>query len=262
MVERLIAALPMYDWPERRAAVDDEWKAIRAGLLARGIDAPENLARRNGDLPEVPGGIRDRNGLIIAPDPATLPPDTLDLAVLWRHPALVFGQTCRGPMEFGLAAHTSIIGEPNYDNIEGGAGKLYSSALVIRKSDVPGVGNKSAPDNGQASIPFIRLRGKRFAFNSTDSMSGYLGLKRDLEVSGEDFSIFSSTLVTGAHRASIRMVAIGKADIAAIDARSWALALAFEPAAAELVVAGWTSLRQGLPFICAKALAHLHHESA
>ena len=54
-----IAALPMYDWPETRAAVDGEWARLRDALHERGIDAPERLARLNADLPPVPGGIRD-----------------------------------------------------------------------------------------------------------------------------------------------------------------------------------------------------------
>jgi hypothetical protein len=40
-----IAALPMYDWPERRAEVDAEWVAIRDLLRAAGVEAPEVLTR-------------------------------------------------------------------------------------------------------------------------------------------------------------------------------------------------------------------------
>lgn len=65
-------------------------------FLAKGIDAPKGLTRRNGDMPAVPGGIRGKDGAIIAADPATLDPDALDLAVLWRHPALLISGTCWG----------------------------------------------------------------------------------------------------------------------------------------------------------------------
>jgi ABC-type phosphate/phosphonate transport system substrate-binding protein len=93
-----IAALPMYDWPEARAETDAEWRSLRARLSAAGIDAPEEIVRRNAELPAVPGGIHDDDGRMIAPDPATLPSDELDFPTLWKHPALLFAQTCWGPM--------------------------------------------------------------------------------------------------------------------------------------------------------------------
>ena len=116
-----VAALPMYDWPECRAEVDAQWAAIRDALRDKGIDAPERLARRNADLPSVPGGIRDADGNDIAPDPATLPPDEFDLHTLWRHPGLLFSQTCWGPMRAArLDRHVSVVGQPDYCDIEGG----------------------------------------------------------------------------------------------------------------------------------------------
>ena len=133
---QFVAALPMYDWPERRAEVDAEWAALRDRLRAHGVDAPERLVRRNADLSPVPGGIRDADGAVIAPDPATLAPDEVDLATLWRHPALLLAQTCWGPMQAtGLAAHVAVVGQPNYSDVEGGQGTLYSSAIVMRAGD-------------------------------------------------------------------------------------------------------------------------------
>lgn len=244
----MIAALPMYDWPERRAEVDAEWAIIRDKIRARSIDAPESLVRRNGDMPAVPGGIRDELGRLIAPDPATLPPDAFDLATLWRHPELLYSQTCWGPMELGLAPYVSVLGTPDYSSIEGGRDTRYSSAIVMRRADAP-------PIDPPAGIPVSLLRGKRFAFNSSDSMSGYLGFRRDLETAGETIDIVDGLIETGAHRVSIQAVAAHKADFAAIDARSWHLAQRYEPAARDLVVVGWTALRPGLPFISAKGLA-------
>ena len=238
----------MYDWPERRAEVDAEWARIRDGMRARSVDAPETLTRRNGDMPAVPGGIRDDQGRLIAPDPATLPPDEFDLATLWRHPALLYGQTCWGPMELGLSPHVSVIGAPDYDDVAGGRGSLYSSAIVMRRADTQSAGQPT-------DIPVSLISGKRFAFNSADSMSGYLGLARDLEKAGETLDIFGARIETGAHRASIQAVAANEADVAVIDARSWHLAQRHEPAARHLAVVGWTALRPGLPFISANGLA-------
>ena len=69
----------------------------------------------------MPGGIRDGEGRVIAPDPATLPPDELIIADLWRHPGLLFAQTCWGPLEQGLDQHVVVVGQPSYDGVEGGA---------------------------------------------------------------------------------------------------------------------------------------------
>lgn len=218
----------MYDWPETRAETDAEWAGIRDRLREAGIDAPENLTRWN------------------APDGG------LDLAALWRHPKLLFSQTCWGPMELGLAAHVRVIGQPDYSAHEGGEGELYSSAIVMR-----GDGHESAPADGRAVLPLSLLRGARFAFNSHDSMSGLLGVSRDLEAQGESLDIFARRAETGSHRASALAVAEGRADVAAIDCRTWALFRRFEPeAAGKLQVVGWTARRKGLPYIAGPGAPH------
>ncbi|TPL95392.1 PhnD/SsuA/transferrin family substrate-binding protein [Mesorhizobium sp. B2-3-12] len=248
-MSELIAALPMYDWPEVCDEVDAQWASLRDAFRGKGIDAPETIVRRNGDLPPVPGGVHDAEGKFIAPDPATLPPEELDFHKLWLHPALLFAQTCWGPMELGLSAHVQVVGQPSYDAYEGGRGELYSSALVMRTGEGPEV---RSPADGKALLPLDLIRGKRFTFNSHDSMSGIIALTRDLEAVGENLDIFSSNGESGGHRDSIVAVAEGRADVAAIDCESWALARRFEPAAREVVVVGWTGRRKGLPFITAK----------
>lgn len=246
-----IAALPMYDWPERTAEVDAEWAVLRDLMRDEGIPAPEKLVRRNADVLSMPDGIRDGGGIEIAPDPSVLPADQLDLHVLWRHPALLIGQTCWGPMELGLARHVEVVGQADYSAFEGGQGPLYSSAIVMR-ADAPGVQTVAA--NGTADLPVTSMRGRRLAFNSSDSLSGVLALERDLQHIGQSLDIFSDRILTGGHRNSIKAVANGEADVAAIDCRSWALARRFEPAAEALIVVGWTALRPGLPFVVSRHL--------
>jgi ABC-type phosphate/phosphonate transport system substrate-binding protein len=239
----------MYDWPEVRDEVDAQWARLRDGFRQRGVDAPEAIARRNGDLPPVPGGIRDAAGKLIAPDPAILPAGELDFHKLWVHPALLFAQTCWGPLELGLSKHVQLVGQPSYDAFEGGQGELYSSAIVMGSNGAPSAGS---PGDGGPRLPLDLLRGKRFTFNSLDSMSGVIALERDLEALGEGLDIFSSRSESGGHRASIVAIAEGRADIAAIDCRSWAMARRFVPAARKLTVIGWTARRKGLPFITAR----------
>jgi ABC-type phosphate/phosphonate transport system substrate-binding protein len=244
-MKEFIAALPMYEWPEVRDEIDAEWARLRVTLGDYGIDAPGRIVRRNGDLPAVPGGIRDATGHVIAPDPASLPASELDFHALWLHPQLLFTQTCWGPMELGLARHVQLVGQPSYDAFEGGQGEFYSSALVMRRtaSSVP------APREGEALLPLDLMRDRRFAYNSLDSMSGIIALTRDLEEAGENLDIFSERNESGGHRQSIVAVAEGRADIAAIDCRSWALAQRFEPDARDVSVVGWTRRRKGLPYI-------------
>lgn len=248
-MSKFVAALPMYDWPEARGEVDAQWARLRDAFWQRGIDAPETIVRSNRELPPVPGGILDDAGKPIAPDPATLPPDELDFHELWLSPALLFGQTCWGPMELGLARHVQVVAQPNYDAFEGGQGELYSSALVMAAD---GEAPVASPQDGKAVIPVELLRGKRFIFNNPDSMSGLLGLTRDLEAMGESLDIFVSRSESGGHRSSIVAVAEGRADIAAIDCQSWALAQRFELAAKGVKVVGWTARRKGLPYITAR----------
>ncbi|WP_192257502.1 phosphate/phosphite/phosphonate ABC transporter substrate-binding protein [Mesorhizobium caraganae] len=245
----LVAALPMYDWPEVRDEVDAQWAGLREAFRQKGVDAPQTIVRRNGDLPPVPGGIHDAEGRLIAPDPAMLPPNELDHHQLWLHPALLFAQTCWGPMELGLSRQVQVVGQPSYDAYEGGQGELYSSALVMGTGEGPQV---RSPADGKALLPLDLMRGKRFTFNSLDSMSGVIALTRDLQAAGESLDIFSSRSESGGHRGSIVAVAEGKADIAAIDCESWALAQRFEPAARKVAVVGWTARRKGLPYITAR----------
>lgn len=264
-----VATLPMYDWPEVCAEVDAQWVRLSESLQRRGIDAPDRLARSNGQLPPVPGGIRDAAGTVIAPDPATLPPDEFDQHVAWLHPALLLAQTCWGPMSLGMESHVQVVGQPDYSKFEGGQGALYSSAVVVRRADDPPLltpapdlqsypphkeENEVAPSDGRALLPVDLLRGKRFAYNSADSMSGILALTRDLEAMGETLDVFAGRVESGGHRASVVAVAEGRADVAAIDCRSWAMAQRFEPAAQAVRVVGWTARRKGLPFITARLM--------
>ncbi|WP_337795773.1 hypothetical protein [Agrobacterium larrymoorei] len=158
-----VAALPMYDWPEVRSEVDRRWDNMRARFIANGIDAPRHLVRRNADMPPVPGGICSEDGSVIAPDPATLDPDAFDLDVLWRHPALLISATCWGPMELGLQDHVQVIGQNGYDDVAGGAGIYYSSAIVARREEGESV---MAPETGEPVLPLSSFQGKKLAFAS------------------------------------------------------------------------------------------------
>lgn len=202
----------MYDWPEVRGETDRLWVTIRNVLRRAGIDAPERLTRRTGNL-----------------------------HALWRRPNLFFAQTCWGPMGDGLSDYVRVIGQPDYSDVEGGEGEYYRSVILMRE------GERAGPDTHIADLRDA-LEGRRFAYNQPDSMSGYLALEADLG----SLSGFGEKIPTGGHRASIRAVSAGRADFCAIDCRSWALAREHEPAAAGLVPIGWTRARKGLPYITSR----------
>jgi ABC-type phosphate/phosphonate transport system substrate-binding protein len=119
---------------------------------------------------------------------------------------------------------------------EGCEGPLYSSALIARRGE------------GDELLDFA---GRRFAFNSEDSLSGYVAPRVALLEGGADANAFE-WVETGSHRRSIRAVASAFADVAAIDAVCWALAGEYEePSVAHLKVIGWTRKRPALPFVTA-----------
>ena len=209
------ASLPMYDWPEERSATDGFWQQIRdrVRLQEPNITLPENLTSVDGD-----------------PAPH------------WRAERPVFSQSCWGPLEAGFLTELRPLAQPDYSAFEGGDGPLYRSVLVTRDGPVAPV-----PAGQGASALQDVLQGWRFGFNNPTSLSGLIAPARDLGISPA--ALMKTSVETGSHRASVRAVADGTIDVAAIDCRSWMLACRHEPAAARLVTAGWTALRPGLPYV-------------
>jgi ABC-type phosphate/phosphonate transport system, periplasmic component len=220
------ASLPMYDWPETRAETLADWATIRDAGRARGLAMPETLGT----------------------------PDWGRIEAYWRDPVLMFSQTCWGPLSLGLIEHLRPLAQPDYTPFEGGRGPFYRSALIARPETAADLGLTGAvpvPDTpGAALVPGL-LAGRRFGVNGRDSLSGYLSLKQDLGADPCDLA--ADCVTTGGHRGSVIAVAEARADVAAIDCRSWHLALRVEPAAQGLVVVGWTAERPGLPYVTSRA---------
>jgi len=206
----MIAGLPMYDWPERRAGTDALWARLRDALRAAGFDAPDALTR------------------------------TDDPRDLWLSEDLLLGETCTYPLETILAGKVRYVATPVHDAPGCGQG-TYRSVLVA-----PGDGEDMPPPAAPGAQLPDRLAGP-LAANEPGSMSGYIALARDCERAGRQMP--ADIVWTGSHRASIRAVAAGRADIAAIDCVTWRIARDHESAAAEVRVVGWTAERPGLPLI-------------
>lgn len=155
---------------------------------------------------------------------------------IWRDPGLVLSQTCGYPYATRLREKVQLVGTPVHE-VGGCVGPLYSSAVITRR--------------GEASEGLASFARRRIAFNADDSLSGYVALRAAMREAGLDPGV-AEWIETGSHRQSVRAVADGDADLAAIDAVCWALAGEFEPdAVARLEAIAETPLRPGLPLITA-----------
>jgi ABC-type phosphate/phosphonate transport system substrate-binding protein len=155
---------------------------------------------------------------------------------VWRDPGLVLSQTCGLPFSTRLRGIVRVVAVPIY-SVAGCQGPRYSSMIVTRR-------NEPAEE--------IRLfAGRRFAYNGADSLSGFVALRAAMKEAGLD-PTNAEWIETGSHRASVRAVAEDAADIAAIDAVCWALALRHEAqSVSHLKVIAETPLRPGLPLVTA-----------
>ncbi len=144
-------------------------------------------------------------GIDDLPELLQMPADLVDH---WLAPDLLFTQTCGYPLTHALAGRVQLVATPCY-SAPGCDGATYCSVVVVR-------------DDGKIR-DLSDLRGKRVAFNSTDSQSGYNTLRNLLHPIAEEGRVFAEAIETGAHRQSLAEVRMGRADVAAIDCVSLAL---------------------------------------
>lgn len=151
----------------------------------------------------------------------------------WTSPELVLAQTCGLPFRARLHDRVTLIGTPDY-GVEGCPPGHYRSVFVARR-------DREAP----------AFAGARLAYNDGLSQSGWAAPLAHAATLGLRFG---ETVETGGHRLSMLAVAEGRADLAALDAVTWAMLQRWEPAAAEVRVVALTAPTPGLPLIsCAGA---------
>lgn len=178
--------------------------------------------------------LRDRletEGLDGVPEDLTIPDD---LESVWLAPDLLLGQTCGYPMRHVLAGRVRYVATPVYE-VEGTDGPLYRSALVARADD--------------PADELRDLRGRRAAYNSSTSQSGYNAFRDAVAPLNRDGRYFAETIATGSHANSVAAVIGAVADVAAIDPVS--LALMPEEVRSQVKIVGWTEASPGLPYITA-----------
>jgi len=204
-----------------------------AGVAVLGMyDRPEIRAETDALWAMLREAIRDRG--IDAPE-------TLErqrpMQAVWEAPDLVLGQTCGLPYVTRLRERVGLIGAPAHA-VEGCPPGWYRSVLIV---------GPECPGETLAA-----LRGARPAINARDSQSGYGALMHAAAAHAVAGRFFGAPVMTGGHAASIAAVASGRADLAAVDAVTWALAKRHDPAAATVRVLGHTDPTPGLPYITAR----------
>lgn len=204
-----IAHLPMYDLPEVRPAADALWRAVGERLRAAGLaDLPLALSR---DL---------------APQES------------WRHPDLLFGQSCGYPALHDYRDRLRIVASPIHD-APGCSGTTHCSFIVVRST---------AAVHGIAD-----LRGARFALNAWDSNTGMNLARLAFAPFASGGRFLGAIVESGSHAASLASVAEGETEAAAIDCVSYALLARHRPALATATrILARTAPSPTLPFVTAR----------
>lgn len=148
----------------------------------------------------------------------------------WEDPALVLSQTCGYPYRARLHARVTLIGTPDY-GLPGCPPGHYRSVFVARLDD---------------RRDLAQLAAGQLAYNEDMSQSGWAAPAHHLLELG---LTPRPALRSGSHGASALAVAEGRADLAALDAVTWAMLRRHDPVAARLREVAFTAPTPGLPLI-------------
>ncbi len=154
----------------------------------------------------------------------------------WESEHLVLSQTCGLPYRSGLHRKVHLVGTPDY-GVDGCPPGYYRSVIVARKDD-PRVDCAAYADT-------------RLARNDERSQSGWAALVAHFRHCASEPFAPSQILDTGSHAASAHAIAQGRADVAAIDAVTWAFLKRDSNATRDLKVLAQTVPTPGLPYIAA-----------
>lgn len=157
----------------------------------------------------------------------------------WYAPDLLLAQCCGYPLVADASLDLRVVAVPHYDVSDCTPGH-HVSRLVIREAD-------DARD-------LAAFRGRIAAINAPLSNTG-VNLFRDILADVADAApFFAAVVTTGSHRQSAFAVRAGAADIAAIDAVTYAALGRYEPEAlAGLRTIAVTRCSPTLPFVTARA---------
>jgi ABC-type phosphate/phosphonate transport system substrate-binding protein len=151
----------------------------------------------------------------------------------WQSPDLVLSQTCGFPYRARLHGKVTLVGTPDF-GVEGCPPGNYRSVFVARQDD--------------PRSDLTEFDGAGLAFNEDLSQSGWAAPQN--HAAGLGISL-PPRLRSGGHLLSAKAVAEGRAEIAAIDAVTWAMITRWEGFAKGLKGVGRTDPTPGLPYIAA-----------
>lgn len=167
------------------------------------------------------------------PAPETLTRGEMAYMPGWLSPDLLLSQTCGFPYRARLHGHVALVGTPDYGLPDCPPGH-YCSVFVARADD---------------PRDLAAMGGTPLAYNDGLSQSGWAAPQNHARSLG---LTFPAGLQTGGHIASARAVAEGRADLAALDALTWAMIQDHDPAlTAALREVARTAPTPGLPLITA-----------
>jgi len=159
---------------------------------------------------------------------------------LWREPRLLLAQSCGYPLVTSLRGTVKVVATPRYRAC-GCRGAFARSAVVVRIDD--------------PAETLADLRGARGVINEPASNSGMNLLRAAIAPLAARRRFFRSVAVSGSHIESLRMIAAGEADIAAIDCVTLAHVQrdrrSSGPGAAVRVLC-WTQPSPGLPLVTSR----------
>ena len=132
----------------------------------------------------------------------------------WASPEFLFGQACGYDVRIAHAERLQVVATPQY-RAPGCGENTYSSFVVVREDS-----------------PFERLedlRGHPCVINTPTSHSGMNVLRALVAPMHCNGGFFAEVRVSGAHEASLRMIARREVDVAAIDCVTHALLAKHRP---------------------------------
>jgi len=158
----------------------------------------------------------------------------------WSSPALVLSQACGYDAVKVHRADLQVVATPCYE-ADGCDGPTYSSFVVV----AAGASYRRIED----------LRGVRCAVNDLASHSGMNGLRALVAPHHRDGRFFAAVEHTGEHEESLRRVASGQVDVAAIDCVTHALMVRHRPGlmAATRILEQRTRPVPAPPFVTSRA---------
>lgn len=158
---------------------------------------------------------------------------------LWADPHLLFGQTCGYPFARFHKDHLRVLAAPRYGAPQC-EGTRHCSVIVTRAGD-----NRTILED---------FRGTIAAINEPASNTGTNLLRHTLAEQCGPGPFLAGMVRTGGHVASMRAVATGSADLAAIDAVTFAAAEASYPGLPDaLRIIAVSRKVPALPFVTACA---------